>query len=99
MADIRNSKVVQLIKALKDYSAKVDVVDPYASVAEVEHEYNLKLRNEIGTNYDAILIAVGHSQYRQMTKIFLKEISKAEMLIFYIKGMLNKKDFDNYWKL
>lgn len=99
VSDIRNSKVADLIKEIADYSIQVDVVDPYADADEVMHEYGIELSSTMDSDYDVILIAVGHKEYKAMTKEDLKNISKDEVILFDIKGIKNKKDYKNYWKL
>ena len=99
VSDIRNSKVADLIKEIADYSIHVDVVDPYAAADEVMHEYGIKLSSKMDSDYDVILIAVGHKEYKGMTKEDLQNISKDEVILFDIKGIKDKKDYKNYWKL
>ena len=99
VADIRNSKVVDLIKELMSYSLNVHVVDPWASANEVSHEYGISMiENPIG-KYDAIIVAVGHQEYKKLTKSQLKELAKDELLLFDIKGVKSQNDGDFYWKL
>lgn len=99
VSDIRNSKVADLIKEITDYSIQVDVVDPYASAVEVKHEYGVELSDNIGDDYDAIVIAVGHKEYRAMSKNELENISKDDLILFDIKGIKNSDLYENYWKL
>ena len=99
VSDIRNSKVADLIKEIQDYSIAVDVVDPHASAGEVMHEYGIELAPAIGEDYDVIFIAVGHKEYKAMSKSDLEAISKSELLLIDIKGVKNGSDFENYWKL
>jgi UDP-N-acetyl-D-glucosamine/UDP-N-acetyl-D-galactosamine dehydrogenase len=99
VADIRNSKVANLIKELKDYSVKVDVVDPWASPTEVKHEYDIDLLKEINSKYDAILIAVGHQEYKDMAIEKLQKISNDELLLFDLKGIKVGQLSNNYWRL
>ncbi len=99
VADIRNSKVVDLIKELMDYSINVHVVDPYASPNELAHEYKIALQDEPSKKYDAIIVAVGHQPYRQFTKKYFQELSKDELILFDIKGMYDSSIASNYWKL
>jgi len=99
VADIRNSKVVDLIKELMSYSINVHVVDPWASANEVAHEYGISLIDApIGT-YDAVVIAVGHKEYRLLSKADLEQLSNGEVLLFDIKGSMRPTDGDFYWKL
>lgn len=99
VADIRNSKVSVLIKELMDYSLNVHVVDPQASANEVAHEYGISLLEAPMGTYDAILIAVGHKEYKEMTKDELELLSNGDLILFDIKGIKKASDFNNYWTL
>jgi UDP-N-acetyl-D-galactosamine dehydrogenase len=99
VSDIRNSKVVDLIKELQDYSIEVDAIDPNANPVELQQHYGLALQSQPSGTYDAIVLAVGHAQYRNMTPLEFEKLSNAESLLFDIKGVMNKKEFKNYWRL
>jgi UDP-N-acetyl-D-glucosamine/UDP-N-acetyl-D-galactosamine dehydrogenase len=99
VADIRNSKVFDLIEELQNYSLKVDVVDPWASREEVFKEYNVRLLEKPTVKYDAIVIAVGHAEFKGMTVADLKELSKDEVVVSDIKGIMMSQGIDHYWKL
>lgn len=99
VSDIRNSKVIDLIKELKDYSVEVDVIDPNASALELKQHYNVSLQTKPTGKYDSIVVAVGHQAYRNMTPSDFEKLSNGPVYIFDIKGVLNKKDFKNYWRL
>lgn len=99
VSDIRNSKVIDLIKELQDYSIEVDAIDPNASPVELQQHYGLALQSQPSGTYDAIILAVGHAQYRNMTPLEFEKLSNGETLLFDIKGVMNKKEFKNYWRL
>lgn len=99
VSDIRNSKVADLIHELKEYSLKVDVVDPYANADEVMHEYGIEMTHHINNDYDSIILAVGHQAYKNLDKPTLESMSNGNLLLFDIKGMKAAKEFENYWKL
>jgi UDP-N-acetyl-D-galactosamine dehydrogenase len=99
VSDIRNSKVIDLIKELQDFSIEVEVVDPYGDSNEVWHEYKVKLQSKPTKKYDAIVLAVGHQEYKNMTYLEFEKLSKGPVNLFDIKGILNKNDFKNYWRL
>lgn len=99
VADIRNSKVVDMIKELMSYSLNVHVVDPWASANEVAHEYGISMIDVPVGTYDAVVIAVGHKEYRLLSKADLVQLSNGEVLLFDIKGVKDGKEFENYWKL
>jgi UDP-N-acetyl-D-glucosamine/UDP-N-acetyl-D-galactosamine dehydrogenase len=100
VSDIRNSKVIDVVNELKTFSVNVDLVDPHASSEELNHEYGLKLV-EIGTNYDAIILAVNHHEYTAFDEDYFKSILKDQRGIFIdIKGIYRKKIKDLiYWSL
>jgi UDP-N-acetyl-D-galactosamine dehydrogenase len=99
VADIRNSKVVDLIRELMDYSLNVHVVDPHASPNEVAHEYGVSMIDEPVGKYDAIVIAVGHREYKVLSKEKLESLSRDSLVLFDIKGIKNIGNFETYWKL
>jgi UDP-N-acetyl-D-galactosamine dehydrogenase len=99
VSDIRNSKVVDLVRELKDYSIQIDVIDPHGSPTELEHEYSINLVEQATGKYDIIVLAVGHKQYIEMTTNDFQELSKDEVYMFDIKGVLEKSNFKNYWRL
>jgi UDP-N-acetyl-D-galactosamine dehydrogenase len=99
VSDIRNSKVVDLINELEDYSIAVDVIDPFGSPAELKHEYNIDLKAAPEGRYDSIVLAVGHQVYRNMQPKDLEALSNGPVYLFDIKGVLKKADYQNYWRL
>lgn len=99
VADIRNSKVVDLVNELMDFSINVHVVDPHASPNELAHEYKISLIDEPGKNYDAVIVAVGHEPYMNLSEKYFKKISKDDVILFDIKGVYNKSMAADYWKL
>jgi len=99
VADIRNSKVADLIKDLMDYSLNVNVVDEFASANEVAHEYGISMIEKPDGQYDALLIAVGHDSYKNLSNSDLQDLSKDEIVLFDIKGVVNPEITKNYWKL
>lgn len=99
VSDIRNSKVIDLIKELQDYSFEVDTIDPNADPAEVKKHYEIEIKSNPKGTYDAIVLAVGHAAYRNLTPMDLQVLSNGETYLFDIKGVLSKNDFKNYWRL
>lgn len=99
VSDIRNSKVIDLIKELEDYSIEVDVIDPNASAIELKQHYNVSLQPNPTGKYDSIVVAVGHQAYRNMIPTDFEKLSNGPAYLFDIKGVLNKNDFKNYWRL
>jgi len=100
ISDTRNSKVINLIRELMDYSLNVHCLDPHASPNEVAHDYGISLIDEpIGT-YDAIIIAVAHDEYKSMDEAYFKKLSNGQAIIFDLKGLLpNPKNGTIIWRL
>lgn len=88
VSDIRNSKVINLIKELMEYSLNVHTVDPYASPNEVAHEYGIPLIEEPVGKYDAIVIAVAHDVFREKEETYYKSLSNGQPILFDLKGIL-----------
>jgi UDP-N-acetyl-D-galactosamine dehydrogenase len=98
--DIRNSKVVDVIDELKSFSVKVDVVDPYASSEELKQEYGFELVEEIGSDYDAIILAVNHKDYTELDEDYFLSISAPDAVFVDVKGVF-REGFKklHYWSL
>lgn len=77
--DIRNSKVVDLIRELEEWGANVVVADPWADTAELNHEYGLSLGVvSVEEPVDALIVAVGHNEYRSLSPAELKALTRSE---------------------
>jgi UDP-N-acetyl-D-galactosamine dehydrogenase len=89
--DIRNTRVVDLVRELKRYHANVDVHDPWAYADEVRHEYGIPLIDSLQQNrYDAIILAVAHDQYRTMGIDTIRKFGKTDSVIFDVKHLFPK---------
>jgi len=92
--DIRNSRVIDIIKELETYHIDVDVLDPWASSEEVKHEFNFDLissNSEIGTDYDAIILAVSHQEFMTLD---LSKLKSKNGVIFDVKSLFPKDQVD-----
>jgi UDP-N-acetyl-D-galactosamine dehydrogenase len=101
VSDIRNSKVIDVIKELKSFQVNVEVIDPHASSDEMYHEYGVRLISEASNNYDAIIVAVNHKEYSNLDETYFKSLSKnGEGILVDIKGLYRGKIKDlEYWSL
>ena len=100
VSDIRNSKVADVVKALKAYSVNVDVEDPYADSAELLHEYGFGLTDNINNEYDAVIVTVPHTAYTLLDDTYFCSITKSHGLIADLKGIYrNKINNREYWSL
>lgn len=100
VSDIRNSKVADVIKELKDFGIKVDVVDPHASSKDLKHEYGFELTDNISNDYDAVIVAVNHKDYLTLTEDYFDSITKGKGIVVDIKGVYKGKiNKLTYWSL
>ncbi len=103
VSDIRNTKVVDIVNELKSYKVDVDVIDAYADPNEVKNEYDIELCENPATNeYDAVIVAVSHKEYIDLTendlKSYLKDDGKG--VLVDVKGIFRDKIKDLiYWSL
>lgn len=106
--DIRNTKVIDIINELKEYGINPIISDPEADSEEAMHEYGIKFEAFEGIfDMDAIVIAVGHARFLNLTdKDFTKMFKKApneNKVILDVKGLLDRKTYESlgyrYWRL
>jgi UDP-N-acetyl-D-galactosamine dehydrogenase len=92
--------VVDVIRELESFGVKVDVVDPHASSVHLKHEYGFQLAAKVGKNYDAVIVAVNHTEYIGKPESFFQEISKPRGVVVDVKGVYkNKIKQLQYWSL
>jgi UDP-N-acetyl-D-galactosamine dehydrogenase len=100
VSDIRNSKVADVVKALRSYFVNVDVEDPYANSEELQHEYGFELTKKPGNDYDAVIITVPHNEYTKLGDEYFSAITKPHGLVADLKGIYrNKITQRSYWSL
>jgi len=93
--DLRNTRVVDVVKELQDYNITVDVHDPWIDAAESEHEYSISpvAQPQKGA-YDAIILAVGHNQFKAMGADDIRGLGKPEHVLYDLKYTLPKDQVD-----
>lgn len=89
--DIRNSKVIDVVRELESFGAEVDVYDPWASCEEVIDKYGIKLVDTLDSVYEAIALAVGHDSFIGLDWSRIKDEKTA---VFDIKSFLEKERVD-----
>jgi UDP-N-acetyl-D-glucosamine/UDP-N-acetyl-D-galactosamine dehydrogenase len=100
VTDIRNSKVVDVIKEMADFGVSVDVIDPGASVHDVKEEYGLDLRKKPEGKYDAVILAVSHKEYINLDEKYFASLLTPDGIVVDVKGILRGKIHKlNYWSL
>ncbi|HPN03992.1 MAG TPA: nucleotide sugar dehydrogenase, partial [Rectinema sp.] len=88
--DIRNSKVVGIVRELKEFGCNVEIWDPWADPKEVQHEYGLSLTEPSG-HYDAIVLAVAH---REFANLDIASMQNGHAIVFDVKGILPREMVD-----
>lgn len=85
--DIRNSRVVDVVRELQSFGVEVDVYDPHADPSEVMHEYGLALQPSLTSTYHAIVLAVSHEEFRAL---HWNVIRSTKTVVYDVKGFLDK---------
>ena len=99
VSDIRNSKVADIVKELKSFGVKVEIVDPHAESDELKHEYGFGL-NKLGKGYDGVIVAVYHKEYKGYDDKFFSSILTNNGIVVDVKGMYRGKIKKfSYWSL
>jgi len=99
VSDIRNSKVADIVKELKSFSVKVDVIDPHADSEELKHEYGFGL-SKIAKGYDGVIVAVNHKEYKALDEKYFKSVLASKGVLVDVKGMYRGKMKNViYWSL
>ena len=93
--DLRNSKVADVVRELRNYGADVDVFDPWIDADEAEHEYGIRpikrLRDGV---YDAAVLAVAHKQFREMGIASVRRACKKSHIVYDIKYLFGADHVD-----
>lgn len=93
--DLRNTKVVDIVKELAEYNIHVDVYDPWVSIAEAEHEYGLTPVAEPAVDaYDGIVLAVAHNEFRALGAANIRKYGKAKHVLYDLKYLLSAEEAD-----
>lgn len=99
VSDIRNSKVSDIVKELKSFGVKVEIVDPNAKNEELKHEYGFGL-SKLGKGYDGVIVAVNHQEYKKLDEKYFKSILSNKGVLVDVKGIYrNHIKGITYWSL
>jgi UDP-N-acetyl-D-galactosamine dehydrogenase len=100
VSDIRNSKVADVVTELQDFSVNVDVVDPHADADEIKEEYGFELKAAPEGKYDAIIVAVNHKEYAEMSEDQFQALAAENAIFVDLKGIFRGKiNRFKYWSL
>lgn len=93
--DVRNTKIIDIVNELKDFNMSVDVFDSWANPEEVKHEYGIELISQIEKNkYDGIVLAVDHSELKEMGENQLRSFGKENHVLYDVKHVLKSSEAD-----
>ena len=93
--DYRNTRVIDLVKEFESFNCNVDVHDPWVNKNQATHEYKIQLIDKpIKGNYDAIVIAVGHDEFKALTEDQIRAFGKVNHVLYDIKYLLKANESD-----
>ncbi len=93
--DLRNTRVVDIVEELTQYNCHVDVYDPWVSIEEAQHEYDITpIQEPQRSTYDSIILAVAHHQFRSMGADGIHILGKASHVLYDLKYVLSIEEVD-----
>ena len=93
--DLRNTRVVDIVRELGEYDVQADVYDPWVSAEEAQHEYGITpVQAPVAGAYDAIIVAVAHQEFKAMGTQAIRALGKPEHVLFDLKYILPAQDSD-----
>jgi UDP-N-acetyl-D-galactosamine dehydrogenase len=94
--DLRNTKVIDILRELSEYHMEIDVYDPWVNAAEARHEYGITPVEHVQEGkYDAIILAVAHRQFRDLGAAGIRRLGKEEHILYDLKYVLGKEESDS----
>ena len=93
--DLRNTKVIDIVNELKEYNITVDIVDPWCSSEEAQHEYGVSTMTSAEEGmYDGIVLAVGHQEFKDLGAEAIRKFGKQSHVLYDLKYVLDKSSVD-----
>lgn len=93
--DIRNTKVIDIVKELEEYHMDVDVCDPWIDSEETQHEYGITpVKQPTAGQYDAVILAVAHNEFKEMGIGAIRSLGKASHVLYDLKYVLDQSESD-----
>jgi len=90
--DVRNTKVIDIVKALKEFDLNVTIYDPWANPEVAMHEYGIEVKNKMPKGkFDAVILAVAHEEFKV---IEIPNLTSEKFAIFDVKGIMNYESID-----
>jgi UDP-N-acetyl-D-galactosamine dehydrogenase len=94
--DLRNTKVIDIVRELAEYRMNIDVYDPWVNAAEAQHEYGITPVEQVQAGqYDAIVLAVAHHQFRELGAAGIRRFGKTDHILYDLKYVLEKEEADS----
>ena len=92
--DVRNTRIIDIYRALEEYNVNITVYDPWANPAVVKHEYGIDITNELPAGkFDTAIVAVGHKEFRQQ-EVNMDALLKKNHVIYDVKGIMPRDIID-----
>lgn len=93
--DLRNTRIVDIVTELKDYGVQADVFDPWVEAKDAQREYAITpIAQPEAATYDAIVLAVGHQQFKEMGAAEIRALGKSEHILYDLKYLLPAEESD-----
>lgn len=93
--DLRNTRIVDIVRELGEYNIEVDVYDPWVNPSEAQHEYSISpIAVTVTDSYDAIVLAVAHNEFRAMGAERIRSLGKAKHILYDLKYLLDRAQSD-----
>lgn len=100
VSDFRNSKVAEVVRHLKDFGVEVDVMDPLVEPERLEEECNIQLTKIPQGKYQAIILAVSHRDYINLSQEYFDALASERPVFIDIRGIYRRKITGfKYWSL
>jgi len=93
--DLRNTRIVDIVRELGDYNVDVDIYDPWVDADEAMHEYGLTpVAKPDEGKYDAVILAVAHNQFKDMGAEGIRKLGKPQHILYDLKYVLSPAESD-----
>jgi len=93
--DIRNTKIIDIVRELEQYGVNVECYDPWVDTALIKTDYGIEVIDNPSQNkYDGIILTVAHDQFKEMGANKIREFGKAETILYDLKYLLSPDEAD-----
>jgi UDP-N-acetyl-D-galactosamine dehydrogenase len=93
--DIRNTRIIDIVKELREYNINVDVYDPWVDIVEAQHEYGITpINSPKNGQYDAVILAVAHEEFKEMGAAKIRALGKTDHVLYDLKYVLSSHEVD-----